>query len=109
MSAAASAPRQKSLLYVSGDQKAGNSAAKSSLTEEIASGQPTVELVQFAADKQNEVNDDQLQKFSTKDGTVWYRSKKLSVSWLLLSENCLEVKTELKEKNTTAVDNMLCM
>ena len=44
------------------------------------------------------MDDDELKKFSTKDNTVWYRSKKLSVSWLLLSESCLEIETEMKDK-----------
>ena len=98
-SAAASAPGQKSLLCMFGNQKAGNSAAKSNLTEETSSAQPTDELVQLSADRHIEVDYHQLQKFSTKNDTVWYRSKKLSLSWLLLSESYLEVKTEMKEKN----------
>ena len=81
-----------------GNQKSGNSAANSNPTEETVSAQPTDELVQFPADKQNEMDDDELKTFSTKDDTVWYRSKKLSVSWLLLSESCLKIKTEMKDK-----------
>ena len=81
-----------------GNQKAGNSAAKTNLTQETVSAQPTDELVQFPPDRQNEMDDDQLKKFSTKDDTVWYRNKKLSVRWLLLSQCCLEVKTEMKDK-----------
>ena len=76
MSAAASAPGQKSLLGMFGNQK----AAKSNLTEETVSAQPTEELVQCPVDKQNEMDDDQLKKFSTKDGTVWYRSKNLALA-----------------------------
>ena len=98
LSAAASAPRQKSLLGMFGNQKAGNSAIKSNLTDETVSAQPTEELVQCPTDKQNEMDDDQLKKFSAKDDTVWYRTKKLSISWLLLSESCLEVKTKMKDK-----------
>jgi len=98
LSAAASAPGQKSLLGMFGNQKSGNSAANSNPTEETVSAQPTDELVQFPADKQNEMDDDELKKFSTKDDTVWYRSKNLSISWLLLSESCLEIKTEMKDK-----------
>ena len=81
-----------------GHQKAGNFAANSNLTEETVAAQPTDELVQCLANKQNEMDDDQLKKLSSKDETVWYRSKKLSVSWLLLSESCLEVKAEMKDK-----------
>jgi len=81
-----------------GNQKSGNSAANSNPTGGTVSAQPTDELVQFPADKQNEMDDDELKKFSTKDDTVWYRSKKLSISWLLLSESCLEIKTEMKDK-----------
>ena len=92
LSAAASAPGQKSLFGMLGNQKSGNSAVNSNPTEETVSAQPTDELVQFPADKQNEMDDDGLKKFSTKDDTVWYRSKKLSVSWLLLSESCLGIK-----------------
>ena len=75
---------QKSLLGMFGNQKAGNSAAKTNLNQETVSAQPTDELVQFPPDRQNEMDDDQLKKFSTKDDTVWYRNKKLSVRWLLL-------------------------
>ena len=59
-----------------GHQKAGNFAANSNLTEETVAAQPTDELVQCLANKQNEMDDDQLKKLSTKDETVWYRSKK---------------------------------
>ena len=96
--AAASATGQNSLLCMFGNQKAGNSAANSNLFEKNISAQPTEKLVQYLADKQNEIDDDELKKFSINDETVWYRSKKLSVSWLLLSERCLEVKTERKDK-----------
>ena len=92
LSAAASAPGQKLLLGMFGNQKSGNSAANSNPTKETASAQPTDELVQFPADKQNEMDDDELKKFSTKDDTVWYRSKKL------LSESCLEIETVMKDK-----------
>ena len=100
LSAAASAPGQQSLLGMFGTQKAGNSVAKLNFMEETVLAQPADELVQFSAGKQNEMVDDrdQLKKLSTKDDIAWYRGKKLSVSWLLLSESCLEVKTEMKDK-----------
>ena len=94
LSAAASAPGQQSLLGMFGTQKAGNSVAKLNFMEETVLAQPADELVQFPAGKQNEMVDDQdqLKKLSTKDDIAWYRGKKLSVSWLLSSESCLEVK-----------------
>ena len=54
--------------------------------------------MQSPADKQNEMDNDQLEKFNTKDDAVLYRSIKLSVRWLLLSECCLEFKTEMKDR-----------
>ena len=100
LSAAASAPGQQSLLGMFGTQKAGNSVAKLNFMEETVLAQPADELVQFSAGKQNEMVDDrdQLKKLSTKDDIAWYTGKKLSVSWLLLLESCLEVKTEMKDK-----------
>ena len=75
LSVATSVPEQKSLVGMLGNQKAGNSAAATSNpTEEAVSIQPTNELLQYPADKQN---DDQLKIFSTKADNVWYRSKKL--------------------------------
>ena len=100
LSAAASAPGQHSLLGMFGTQKARNSVAKLNFMEETVLAQPADELVQFSAGKQNEMFDDrdQLKKLSTKDDIAWYRGKTLSVSWLLLSETCLEGKTEMKDK-----------
>ena len=101
--AATSAPGQKSLLGMVNNQKAGNSYAKSSPSEETVSAQPTDTLVHsLAVDRRNEVDDDQVIKLSKKDDTVLYRSKKFSVSWLLLSESCLEVKTEMKDKKRSS-------
>ena len=107
--AAALAPGQKSLVGMFCQQtvKPSSSISKESIEapEVVHVGE---EKFASSSKEKNEQNDKQneIEQPESKEGeanSMWYKGKKLDSSWLILSECCLKIHTEMKNKKRRQV------